>query len=149
MIPQLMFIKCSLNIRPPIRLVYSMTAPSRGCGWRPGRGMGCPHVLSLSPTLAWDGAVCGKRRGQAVGKWRDFTPNSEDPVSLDFEVFIQPLGTWNRKGAPVIWVTHSGQELGTSLSEESDSSSSALPTLLMLSHPGSHLSSLEFGDERE
>lgn len=46
--------------------------------------------------------MCGKRRGQAVGKWRDFIPNSEDPVSFDFEVFIQPLGTWNRKGAPVI-----------------------------------------------
>ena len=44
----------------------------------------------------------GKRRGQAVGKWRDFTPNSEDPVSLDFEVFIQLLRARNRKGEPAI-----------------------------------------------
>lgn len=148
MIPQLMFITCSLNIRPSIRLVYSMAAPSRGCEWRPGRGMGCPHVLSLSPTLAWNGAVREKRRGQAVGNGGTSHPT------------VRILWAWTLRSLYSYWghgtervnqlsELHSGQELEIIFPEESDSSSSALPTLLALSHPGSHLSSLEFGNERQ
>lgn len=73
----------------------------------------------------------GKRRGQAEGKWSDFTANSEDPVNLDFEVFIQPLRAWTREGDQLSEL-HSGQELETIFPKELDSSSSALPALLAL-----------------
>jgi len=67
---------------------------------RQGDGVSTCVESEPHPSVKW--SCAWEEKGSGCGKWRDFTPNSEDPVSLDFEVFIQLLRAWNRKGEPAI-----------------------------------------------